>query len=266
VIVVDDGSSDNIDEVVQPYLNRITFIKKKNEGISSAYNAAIKICRGEWIAICDGDDYWHPDKLCEQQKLISEEVGVIYCNKILFDETNQQFTRFVYPRNINNDPLKSLLKSFFASPSTIMIRKALFDECGYFNLSLSSSEDYDMWIRFASLRRYKFVSCSEFLTYKRVRTTSIQQMQGYKVLIPLVFDVLLRHKELFKNQLNLSERSFYWHIGFNYGWIIKKMFKEYQFRLFMRFLTSSFETHLISGAGAVYRFLFKKQQHIPWYQ
>lgn len=266
VIVVDDGSSDNIDEAIQPYLDKIHFVKKTNGGISSSYNTAIKMATGDWIAICDGDDYWHQSKLMEQQKLISPEVGFIFCNKIHFNDQDGARVEFAYPENIVDDPLRSLLKSFFASPSTTLIRKELIERCGYFDTSLSSSEDYDLWIKIAAVSGYKFRLCKGFLTYKRIRKSSIQGTQGYKGLIPLVFFVLLKHKNLFKNKLTLTEREFYWHIGLNYGFVVKRLFKKFQLRLTLFFLLRSFKTSLVSGLGTVYRILFMKQQHIPWYK
>lgn len=265
IIVVDDGSTDNINEVVTPYLDKVIFIRKENGGISSAYNAGIKASKGEWIAICDGDDFWEKDKLEIQSGLMDEEAGFIFCNKVHFYESGAPAEEFSYPPNMVRHPLKSLLKSFFASPSTVLIRRPVFERCGYFNTTLPSSEDYDMWIRVAA-EGYAFRLSSRYLTHKRIRNTSIQRTQGSKVLIPLVFEVLMKHEGLFRKKLHLSKAQFYWRIGFNYGYIVKMFLKKKQLGLTLTFLGQSFRTSLVSGAGAIYRSLFKKQSYLPWYE
>lgn len=72
VIVVDDGSTDNTKQVLQPYIdrNRIEYIYQKNAGCAAARNSGIRISRGEWIAFLDSDDRWHPEYLECQMKCL----------------------------------------------------------------------------------------------------------------------------------------------------------------------------------------------------
>lgn len=55
LIVVDDGSTDGTDKIISRYKNRITYIRKKNEGISVARNMGITQTQGEYIAFIDHD-------------------------------------------------------------------------------------------------------------------------------------------------------------------------------------------------------------------
>src|ERR1043165_8653356 len=66
VIVVDDGSTDNTEEVLRAYAGRITYVKQANAGVSSARNAAIERATGNWFALLDSDDIWKPQKLERQ--------------------------------------------------------------------------------------------------------------------------------------------------------------------------------------------------------
>lgn len=69
LLIVDDCSTDNTDEVVQPFLadERIRYFKnKKNSGAALSRNKALQKARGKWIAFLDSDDLWRPEKLEKQ--------------------------------------------------------------------------------------------------------------------------------------------------------------------------------------------------------
>jgi glycosyltransferase involved in cell wall biosynthesis len=66
LIVVDDGSTDDTPAAVQPYRERIRYIRQKNLGRSSARNSALAAAEGTFIAFCDSDDAWLPDRLERQ--------------------------------------------------------------------------------------------------------------------------------------------------------------------------------------------------------
>ncbi len=78
IIIVDDCSEDNTYEVIQSLRNKwkkhtITYIKHPhNKGESGARNTGIRAATGEYIAFLDSDDEWHPDKLTEQAKFLSD--------------------------------------------------------------------------------------------------------------------------------------------------------------------------------------------------
>ncbi len=69
MIIVDDCSTDNTDEVVKPYLEdgRIRYLKnEKNSGAAISRNYALREAKGRWIAFLDSDDLWMPEKLEKQ--------------------------------------------------------------------------------------------------------------------------------------------------------------------------------------------------------
>src|SRR5262249_8285258 len=76
ILVVDDGSSDNVAEELQKFGSAVTLIRKANGGVATARNTGIDHARGEWIAFLDADDYWEPVKL-ECQLAASEGVDLI---------------------------------------------------------------------------------------------------------------------------------------------------------------------------------------------
>ena len=68
LIIVDDCSTDNTDEIVARYSDkRIKYLKnEKNSGAALTRNRALRIAQGEWIAFLDSDDLWDPEKLKKQ--------------------------------------------------------------------------------------------------------------------------------------------------------------------------------------------------------
>jgi hypothetical protein len=63
IVVVDDGSTDATPDVLAKYGNRVRCLRKDNGGQGSAFNVGIRACRGNLIALLDGDDWWHRRKL-----------------------------------------------------------------------------------------------------------------------------------------------------------------------------------------------------------
>ena len=82
LIVVNDCSSDNLDEVMKQYRdNPVLFYVKneKNMGAAQSRNRGVCMASGEYIAFLDGDDYWEPDKLEKQLKIIKDKNAVLCC-------------------------------------------------------------------------------------------------------------------------------------------------------------------------------------------
>lgn len=66
LLIVDDCSTDNTDDVVKPFLedSRIKYFKnERNSGAAVSRNRALREAKGRWIAFLDSDDLWYPDKL-----------------------------------------------------------------------------------------------------------------------------------------------------------------------------------------------------------
>jgi glycosyltransferase involved in cell wall biosynthesis len=75
IIVVDDGSSNDTDQVVQNYLPNVLLLRQQNLGQSIARNTGISVAKSEWICFLDHDDMWHRDKLAAVERFLIEHPG-----------------------------------------------------------------------------------------------------------------------------------------------------------------------------------------------
>ena len=151
VIVVDDGSNDGTKEWVKQKYTNVKYIYQKNSGVSSARNKGIKIARGDWIALLDSDDEWLPNKLNEQTNKIKSnlDVKILHSNEIWIRNgvrVNQMKKHKKYGGYI----FEKCLDICRISPSSVMLKKEIFDYIGTFDESLKVCEDYDLWLRITS--------------------------------------------------------------------------------------------------------------------
>ena len=94
LIIVDDCSNDNTDDVVSQYLTdkRIRYIKNEtNSGAAVSRNRALREAKGKWIAFLDSDDLWHPEKLEKQIEFMTKNnYHFSYTNYCEIDENSKE--------------------------------------------------------------------------------------------------------------------------------------------------------------------------------
>jgi len=150
IIVVDDGSTDNTEEIVKSFNNFIIrYISHgDNRAASVARNTGIKTCQGEYIAFLDSDDEWLPEKLDQQIKVFqdaSSEVGAVYSEVIYMDENGKNMNIKLHnSKKAKGYIYEDLLVRNYVSTSALLIKKECFDRAGLFDVSLNFHEDWDM--------------------------------------------------------------------------------------------------------------------------
>ena len=151
IIVIDDGSDDGTKEWLKDNFPNVKYIYQMNSGVSSARNKGIKFARGDWIALLDSDDEWLPSKLKDQAYEIelNPAAKFLHTNEIWIRNgvrVNQMKKHKKYGGYI----FEKCLDMCRISPSSVLIKKDIFDEIGMFDETLKVCEDYDLWLRFAS--------------------------------------------------------------------------------------------------------------------
>jgi glycosyltransferase involved in cell wall biosynthesis len=159
VLIIDDGSSDNIVEWVSGLSDpRVKLISQENQGVSVARNTGIARAQGEYVAFLDADDLWQPTKLEKQVHYLegNPAVSLVHTWMVLVDERCKSTGR-VMTSNAECDAWKQLLEQNTVLTSSVMVRHCCFETVGTFNQNLRAVEDWDVWIRIASCYRFALI-------------------------------------------------------------------------------------------------------------
>jgi glycosyltransferase involved in cell wall biosynthesis len=176
VIVVDDGSSDNTQEVLSSYGDRIKAIHKPNGGVSTARNVGYEASRGEYLLFLDSDDLIPPNKLDVLVSVLEShpEWGMVYSAWRCVDETGRRVLSEVRHRKHGKLLGDLLLRAVTMPPSCVLLRRKCLREVGLFDPDLSVSADIDMWIRIAHAG-YEIGYVDEFLFHYRILSNSMSR-------------------------------------------------------------------------------------------
>ena len=172
LIIVDDCSSDNTDQIVKPFLSdeRIKFFKnEKNSGAALSRNRALREAKGRWIAFLDSDDLWMSEKL-EKQIEFMEKNGYhfSYTNYAEIDANGKRNGKVVSgPRKITKTGFYN-----FCWPGclTVMYDR---DVIGLVQVAdIKKNNDYAMWLKICQNADCYLLS-EELALYRRGRVGSI---------------------------------------------------------------------------------------------
>lgn len=170
VIVVNDGSSDGSRAIVENFMERfpniLTLLDQENAGVSVARNRGIEAATGEYVAFLDSDDRWANTKVSRQVEIM-ESFSDIY---LLGTATTRKSrcSGLLIPVDFR----KLLFKNYFVT-SSVILRREVLNDVGYFNCGQRYSEDYDLWLRIA--KNYRSAVLDEPLTYYSRETPGLSR-------------------------------------------------------------------------------------------
>lgn len=185
LIIVDNHSTDNTEEVVSKYLSdpRVSFTKNdRNVGMVPNFNKSISLAKGEYIKFLLSDDILHPELLEKFVKILDENptVGLVSSQSESFgSETvvrRSPFENFQKGEFIIRESIKDGRGNFIGEPTTVMFRASNL-KIGGFNAVYSCMNDLDFWLRQLTICDCYFVP--EVLSYFRVHEAQASFVKNY---------------------------------------------------------------------------------------
>ena len=170
LIIVDDASTDGSLEIAREWQqldDRITIqTHKENRGLAATRNTAIHASTGEYIAFCDSDDIWFPNKLEAQlaEFVRIPSAGLVHSDALIMDSNGQTsgqlFSQFI-GRGKHAGETGSLLERLCRRNDlcvpTVMVRRQALDHVNGFNEELRSLEDWVCWTKIAAAFPFHFI-------------------------------------------------------------------------------------------------------------
>ncbi|HHX68885.1 MAG TPA: glycosyltransferase family 2 protein [Gallicola sp.] len=151
IIVVNDGSPENVDDFLSQYGDKIIYKYKENGGAATARNLALKYATGEYIAFLDSDDLWLPEKT-QNQITFMEDCSAKWSHTGYYNwyPSEHKLIKMNNRRHFGDVYLQSFL-SLKAPTPAIVIKKECFDKHPdfYFPEDLKYGQDSALWSKIA---------------------------------------------------------------------------------------------------------------------
>jgi len=157
IIVVDDGSTDGTTQYIIQY-PFIHYIYQENQGVSVARNRGLERAGGEYICFLDSDDTWKKTKLEKQLQAFENNPDLKACyTDEVWIKNGKHFNQHKKHRKYSGWIFEKALPLCIISPSSIMVKRDIFDEIGTFDEVLWACEDYDLWLRLTARYPVHFI-------------------------------------------------------------------------------------------------------------
>lgn len=181
VIVVDDGSQDGSQAVLERFGDRVRVVRQPNGGLASARNAGARLAQGRYIALMDADDLCEPERMALQvQALQAFPEAVLCCSDFstigvvealsyerayysAIDEAGELDALFdehtTLPAGPGEEPVEvrygqtydKLVFGNFIHPPTVMLRADALAQAGFFDTSIRYNSDWECFVRLSRL-------------------------------------------------------------------------------------------------------------------
>ncbi|WP_270561567.1 glycosyltransferase family 2 protein [Citrobacter portucalensis] len=140
--IIDDNSTDSTPQIINKFDDpRVILLKNSNgKGVASARNLGINSCQGTYIAFCDSDDLWMPNKLERQLFFLNKSYDVVCSNYEVFNNNGFVVNARVSPEIINYEKMlgSNYIGNLTGVYNSSKIGKVYQKEIGH--------EDYIMWL------------------------------------------------------------------------------------------------------------------------
>jgi glycosyltransferase involved in cell wall biosynthesis len=245
VLVVDDGSKDGSAMIVADVAStepRVRLHSKPNSGVADSRNVGIELAQGEYIAFLDADDLFEPENLARKVAYLEQhpQVGLVHSAEERFQSETNQTVEIIQGKGGRVLPLLlEMSTTVIHSPSSVVVRRTVLDDAGHFDTKLSTSADWEMWVRLARCTEFGYLP----QTLVRYRIHG-QQMHNN---IPLMErDMLYAFTKLHQEGTYFSSEAYYRQCLANLYLILAACYRGdmHDNAQFLRFLAKSVSTDI----------------------
>ncbi len=208
VIVVDDGSTDDTRNVLQPFMKKIIYHYQENQGLSSARNAGIKLAHGDYLLFLDADDIIAEDMLRIMLKAMEDNHKFIatVCKHKYFTETpdtcheEQDLTFQIIKHG-------DLLHHNLMPINSVLFKSEVFAKVGLFDPKLTSLEDWDFHLRATMIGDYLVINNTLAYVRKHPNQMSANRKRMFKATVD-VYQKVIKYSQEWRAQLeHLLDKS-----------------------------------------------------------
>ena len=156
-IVINDGSTDHTEQVLDRYRDKVVCIQQENIGQSATLNKGWSMAKGDFLTYLSSDDIIYPDAVASLVEGIvkyhhGDGVGLVYGD---FDTINQNREKIKTLRSENYDE-KRLIVDLVCQPGLLpLFVNSIFKSTGGWDINLKQVPDFDFWLRCSSLTIFK---------------------------------------------------------------------------------------------------------------
>lgn len=223
IVVVDDGSTDDTKQAIEPYRSRINYIYQQNQGVAAARNRGIEAARGELIAFLDADDLFLPYKLQQQVAILEAqpEVGMVVGGWHLTDERGNVIRDVELWHSLPQLDLHTWLYWKPVLPSATLVRCSWLQQVGGFPTETIPVEDVECFLKLI-LNGCKAVWCKQIVTiYRQINPNSLcrhtlKRVESLKLLHERFFAGANLPDEVKKEENNVNYCNLVWSAWYLY--------------------------------------------------
>jgi glycosyltransferase EpsE len=188
VIVIDDSTEAGTIDALNRYAldPRVTILRQTERlGLPKSLNNGLAVARGKYIARADADDIQHPSRLSTQIDFLEKNpgIGIVgsnvnyvnpdgnYIKTRTYPETSSSIRRYIHMRNPLCNPV-------------VTIRRAVFNQIGFYDTDFLRSEDYELWFR-ANASNILMYNIQEVLLNYRVASAAKRDKLNWEMTLSL---------------------------------------------------------------------------------
>ncbi|VXD22702.1 Glycosyl transferase [Planktothrix serta PCC 8927] len=239
VIVIDDGSQDQTQQILKPYFPVIKYIYQENQGAAKARNQGCEIAQGEFLAFLDADDFFLPQKLADQVAFLDNNpaIDLVQSGWYCVNQEGQNWTAITPWNTAPELNLETWILHKCVRPSCLILRREWWEKVGGFDHHYPPTEDLDFVLRL-SLMGCKTAWLKEIHAGYRQHDKNLMS-GGLKVIknTEMIMDNFFNHPNLPNKILRLRRKESY----DRWVWLAWRMYRDGYHNLMIECLEKSIE-------------------------